>query len=111
MDQIDHDLGLEHVGAFHLNDAKGPLASHRDRHENIGKGEIGLEGFRHFVSDPRWRERPGYLETPLSDDDYGAYRTDLATLRSLETPLPTATRGRPRSPRPAHSRSPGSRPG
>ena len=84
MDRISSEIGFEAVRAFHLNDAKGPLGSHRDRHENIGKGEIGLDGFRHLVRDPRWADRPGYLETPLSDDDYAAYRTDLATLRSLE---------------------------
>jgi deoxyribonuclease IV len=105
MDQVDHDLGLEHVAAFHLNDAKGPLGSHRDRHENIGKGEIGIEGFRHFVNDPRWRERPGFLETPLTDDDYAAYRADLATLRSLEAPRPAARGGRARPARRARPRS------
>lgn len=88
VDRIGSEIGLETVRAFHLNDAKGPLASHRDRHENIGKGEIGLEGFRHFVGDARWADRPGFLETPLTGDDYAVYRADLATLRSLEPGAP-----------------------
>jgi deoxyribonuclease-4 len=88
IDRISGELGLEQVRAFHFNDAKAPLGSHLDRHENIGKGEIGLEGFRNFVNDRRWRDRPAYLETPMADDEYGAYRIDLATLRSLESAPP-----------------------
>ncbi|HEV2520273.1 MAG TPA: deoxyribonuclease IV [Thermoplasmata archaeon] len=90
IDRIGAELGVETVRAFHFNDAKAPLGSHLDRHENIGKGEIGLEGFRRFVNDPRWRDRPAYLETPLGEDDYGAYRTDLATLRGLIEPMTDA---------------------
>ena len=66
--------------AFHLNDSKGELGSHQDRHENIGKGKIGLEGFRPLVNDPRFRELPGCLEYPGSD---AGYRKSLRTLRSL----------------------------
>ena len=99
LDRIESELGLEHVRAFHLNDAKGPLGSHRDRHENIGRGEIGVGGFRSFVNDRRWNDRPGYLETPMSNDGYAAYRSDLATLRSLEGP-PTPKRRVGRSGRP-----------
>jgi deoxyribonuclease IV len=83
VDRLDQELGVEHVRAFHFNDAKGALGSHLDRHENIGRGSIGAEGFRHFLTDRRWRERPAYLETPLDDDDYAAYVRDLATLRAL----------------------------
>jgi len=95
LDRIESELGLERVRAFHFNDAKGPLGSHRDRHENIGKGEIGLEGFRHFVNDRRWQDRPAYLETPVTGDDYEAYRTDLATLRSLVEKQAARSRGVP----------------
>lgn len=86
MDRVESVLGRENVRAFHLNDAKAELGSHLDRHENIGKGEIGAEGFRHFVNDPRWQETPGYLETPLDEDGYARYAADLATLRSLIEP-------------------------
>ena len=80
MRTIDSTVGLARVRAFHLNDSKGELGSHQDRHENIGKGKLGLEGFRPLVNDARFRELPGCLEYP--GDDAG-YRKNLRTLRSL----------------------------
>lgn len=101
MDRLDRELGVGNVRAFHLNDAKADLGSHLDRHENIGKGLIGVEGFRSIVSDARWATTPGYLETPITDDDYAAYEADLGTLRGLLTvagspskPRRTPARGR-----------------
>jgi deoxyribonuclease IV len=92
---LDATIGLKDVLAFHLNDSKGPLGSKVDRHENIGKGELGLEGFRRIVNDPRWDSTPGYLETPLGEDGYEVYQQDLRTLRSLLTGRPeTAPRSR-----------------
>ena len=103
VDRLLKVLDAGQIRAFHLNDAKADLGSHLDRHENIGKGMIGVEGFRHLVNDPRWAEVPGYLETPLTEDDYAAYVTDLATLRGLRAApaAPSATRGtRARRPTP-----------
>jgi len=80
---VESSFGFDAVRAFHLNDAKAPLGSHLDRHENIGTGALGVEGFRHLLNDPTWSDRPGYLETPLGEDEYGAYERDLATLRGL----------------------------
>ncbi len=77
---IDSAVGLSRLRAFHLNDSKGDLGSRQDRHENIGKGKIGLEGFRPLVNDARFRELPGCLEYP--GDDAG-YRKNLRALRSL----------------------------
>jgi deoxyribonuclease-4 len=105
MDLLEEELGLDQVHAFHFNDAKGPLGSHRDRHENIGRGEIGLDGFRHFVNDRRWEGRPAYLETPLTEDSYEAYRVDLATLRSLEGGRAEPATALPSRPRPARVRA------
>jgi deoxyribonuclease IV len=107
MGHLDATVGLGNVLAFHLNDSKGPLGSKVDRHENIGRGALGLEGFRRVVNDRRWAATPGYLETPLGDDGYGAYQQDLRTLRSLLTGGPEP---RPRSPRPARRRAPSSAP-
>lgn len=103
-EEFDRLVGLERVYAFHLNDAKADLGSHLDRHENIGKGKIGLSGFRQIVNDPRWAKVPGYLETPLDEkvDGYARYAEDLATLRSLLG----ETRG---SPRPSSAARPPSR--
>ncbi len=80
MATLDATVGLGRIRAFHLNDSKGELDSHADRHENIGKGKIGLEGFRPLVNDARFRELPGCLEFP--GDDAG-YRRNLKALRSL----------------------------
>lgn len=93
VDRIDSTFGRTAVQAFHLNDAKAPLGSHLDRHENIGRGEIGVEGFRRLLSDRRWSTVPGYLETPLDDRGYARYAEDLATLRGLVSlPEKRATR-------------------
>lgn len=82
MDEFDSLVGLDQFVALHMNDSKTPLGSRVDRHAHIGKGQIGLEGFRHIVNDARFRTLPACLETPKSKD----LREDienLATLRSL----------------------------
>ena len=82
INEVSSMIGLKQVFAFHLNDSKTKLGSRVDRHEHIGKGEIGKEAFRFIVNDPRFKEHPGCLETPKSE----SLREDvlnLATLRSL----------------------------
>jgi deoxyribonuclease IV len=92
VDRIDATVGQAAVRAFHLNDAKAELGSHLDRHENIGKGQIGLAGFGRLLRDPRWKEIPGYLETPLDDRGYARYAEDLTALRSaLSGPIAPST--------------------
>ena len=82
MTQFDSLIGLERLKVIHLNDSKNPLGSNKDRHDHIGAGEIGLEGFRQFVNDPRLNGLPGILET--EKDDAGENdRRNIATLRSL----------------------------
>jgi deoxyribonuclease-4 len=82
MGAFDRVVGLERLEALHLNDSKGELGSRKDRHEHIGKGYIGLEGFHHVLNDPRLAGLPGILETPKSDDLHED-RENLAVLRSL----------------------------
>ena len=82
IDTFDHVIGLDRLKVVHLNDTTGELGSHRDRHEHIGKGQIGLDGFRHVLNDPRLSAVPGLLETPKGDD-LREDRENLATLRSL----------------------------
>ncbi len=82
MEAFNHIIGLERLLALHLNDSKGDLGSRKDRHEHIGKGHIGLEGFRHVLNDSRLANLPGLLETPKSDDLHED-RENLAVLRSL----------------------------
>ncbi|MHA3771409.1 deoxyribonuclease IV [Verrucomicrobiota bacterium sgz303538] len=64
MQAFDRIVGLEHLCAMHLNDSKAALGSHVDRHEHIGKGLIGIEGFRYFMSAPKFAKVPKVLETP-----------------------------------------------
>lgn len=84
MRHFDEALGIDRLKAIHLNDSKFPLGSNRDRHEHIGDGEIGLEGFRNLVNDPRLAGVPGLLETEKGDDNAFDGR-NLATLRGLVT--------------------------
>jgi deoxyribonuclease IV len=62
--EIDKKVGLERVGALHLNDSQTPLGSNRDRHANIGTGEIGDEGCAAFLATPAFDDLPCILETP-----------------------------------------------
>jgi deoxyribonuclease-4 len=78
-------VGLEKVRAFHLNDSKRELGSRVDRHEHIGKGQLGLEPFRQLLNDPRFQQVPMYLETPkgtVDGEDLDA--VNLRTLRGLD---------------------------
>jgi deoxyribonuclease-4 len=75
-------IGLERLKFFHLNDSKKVLDSRVDRHEHIGKGEIGLEGFRLLMNDPRFAEHPMVLETP-KEKDLKKDMENLKLLRSL----------------------------
>jgi deoxyribonuclease-4 len=84
MRNFDATLGIDRLKAIHLNDSKFPLGSNRDRHEHIGEGEIGLEGFRNLVNDPRLAGLPGLLETEKGDDNVEDGH-NLATLRGLVT--------------------------
>ena len=77
---VDSALGRSKVKAFHLNDSKDGLGSHRDRHEEIGKGKIGKEPFRWLVNDSRFASHPALLETPGDDR---AFKRNLKVLKSL----------------------------
>lgn len=81
LSQLEKIVGLSRLRLIHLNDTKDKIASHRDRHEHIGKGKIGLEGFRRLVNDRRLRDIPFILETPKDSDE--ADRINLATVRKL----------------------------
>lgn len=62
--QFDEIVGLKYLRAFHLNDSLKGLGSHVDRHQALGKGQIGLECFKFLMTDPRTSRLPKYLETP-----------------------------------------------
>ena len=79
LDQFDHVIGLEYLKAIHMNDSMNPLGSHKDRHEKIGKGQIGLETMRRIINHPKLQGLPIILETP--NDDAG-WTKEIALLRS-----------------------------
>lgn len=88
MAEFDKVIGLEHIKCFHFNDSKYDLGELRDRHQHIGQGFIGTEGFANFVNDPRWKDFPAHLETPKIEKDEDGNETEmdavnLETLRSL----------------------------
>lgn len=81
MGMFDELVGYDRLKVVHLNDSKGPLGSHLDRHENIGKGKIGERGMKSFLRFPGITERPIILETPYSDPR--TMKESLATVRRL----------------------------
>jgi deoxyribonuclease IV len=78
---FENEIGLSELRAFHLNDSKEGVNSRKDRHEKIGEGKLGLEFFRRLLNDPRFKDLPGYLETPVEDES--EYAAEIAKLRKL----------------------------
>ena len=80
--QFDSVIGLDRLKAVHLNDSMNDLAAHKDRHEKIGKGRIGLDAVAAVINHPSLRDLPFYLETPC---DLQGYKEEIALLKSLRT--------------------------
>ncbi len=85
IDQLIRTIGVSNVRCIHMNDSKRKLGSRVDRHEHIGKGRIGKQGFAHFINDKRFRGIPMILETPKGKDGRGTDldKVNLKRLRSL----------------------------
>ena len=79
--EFDRIVGLDLLKALHLNDSKNPFASHKDRHECIGQGSLGLKTFEAIINHPLLRGKPMILETP---NELPGYAAEIAQLRSLE---------------------------
>lgn len=77
--EFDRIIGLERLQAFHMNDSKKGLNCRVDRHEHIGQGAMGLDGFRLIMNDPRFAKVPKILETPKGDVD----EMDMVNLKTL----------------------------
>lgn len=80
IDELDKVIGLDRLCAIHLNDSKNHFASHKDRHELIGKGYIGIDTFNNIVSNEKLRNIPMYLETP---NDMEGYAKEIAMLKQM----------------------------
>lgn len=77
--EFDNVLGIERLKAVHLNDSKNGLGSHKDRHEKIGEGNIGINAFVRIINDNRLKNLPFYLETP---NELAGYEAEIKLLRS-----------------------------
>ena len=86
--EFDRVIGRERLAAIHLNDSKTARGSRVDRHQHIGKGEIGLDAFRFIMSEPRFRKIPKVLETPKGKE----LREDVMNLRKLRSMTKSAIR-------------------
>lgn len=82
MKEFDDIIGIEKLKCFHLNDSKKELGSRVDRHDHIGKGFIGLDGFRNIMNDERLSKIPKILETPKGKEQFEDLE-NLEVLRSL----------------------------
>ena len=78
--EFDRTIGLDRLRAVHANDSMNVMAAHKDRHEKIGKGKLGLDAFARIVNHPQLRDLPFYLETPC---DLQGYKEEIALLKSL----------------------------
>ena len=77
---FDETIGLDRLHAIHLNDDKNPLGSHKDRHEKIGKGTLGLEAIGRIINHPLLKDLPFYLETP---NELPGYKEEISLLKSM----------------------------
>lgn len=82
IDELQAHVGFDRVRCWHLNDCRGPCGARRDRHAHVGRGEIGLAGFRRILRDPRFHGLPMILETPKDKDERGR-EWDAVNLRRL----------------------------
>ncbi len=78
--EFDRIIGLSRLYAIHLNDSKNPFSSHKDRHEKIGEGSLGIEAIRRVINHDKLRHLPFLLETPNEIEGYAA---EIKLLRSL----------------------------
>ena len=81
LEEFDRVIGLPRLRALHLNDSKNPLASHKDRHERLGEGYLGIETFYHIIEHPALRGLPMILETP---NELPGYAAEIARLRAYD---------------------------
>ena len=80
LSEFDRVIGLDRLKALHLNDSKNPFGSHKDRHECIGRGSLGLETFKAVINHPALKGLPMILETP---NELPGYAGEIKLLRGL----------------------------
>lgn len=80
VEEFDRVIGLNRLKAIHLNDSKNPFESHKDRHEKIGEGSIGVDAMKRIINHPQLRNLPFYLETP---NELDGYAKEISLLKGL----------------------------
>ena len=80
LDEFDRIIGLNRLKAIHLNDSKNPFNSHKDRHETIGNGSLGIQAITRIINHPNLRHLPFYLETP---NELPGYAQEIKLLKTL----------------------------
>ena len=81
LESFDKIIGINKIKCIHINDSKNPLGSHKDRHENIGKGTIGLDNLINIINNSKLKDVPKILETPYIDGK-APYKEEIALIRS-----------------------------
>lgn len=81
LEDFDQVIGLDRLKAIHVNDSKNPFSSHKDRHEKLGEGFLGMQTFENLVNHPRLKGIPLYLETP---NELDGYAKEIRILREME---------------------------
>jgi deoxyribonuclease-4 len=107
IDEYDEKVGLERLRCLHLNDSKTPIGSNRDRHANLGEGELGADGIRVFLGEPRFDGQPVLLEVP-GPTGHGPDRAQIEIAKRLRAEAkrrPERSAGRTRGSSRARSRS------
>lgn len=79
LEEFDRVIGLDRLKAIHLNDSMNPLGSHKDRHQKLGQGTLGMEALERIINHPALRELPFYLETP---NDLAGYAQEIAMMKA-----------------------------
>ena len=82
LQEFDRIIGIDKLKALHINDSKNPFSSHKDRHECLGQGSLGLDTFRTIVNHPWLKDKPMILETP---NELPGYQAEIALLRGMES--------------------------
>ncbi len=81
LEEIDRIIGLDYVKCIHVNDSKNLLASHKDRHENIGFGDLGFDQLLHIIYHDKLKNIPKILETPYIDREYPPYKEEIQMIK------------------------------
>ena len=80
LEEFDNIIGMENLKAIHLNDSMNPMGAHKDRHQKIGEGSLGLQTFEKIINHPKLRDLPFFLETP---NELDGYEKEIGILKQL----------------------------